>query len=126
MSNLFTHGTFVSHSGLTLPDKVNCDALTDADWEANAKWFAARLSFKTVIGIPSGGLKLAKALSAYTSLKYSDAEVLICDDVLTTGASMQNMKMKHPDAIGAVLFSRKRNIPHWITARWTEAPRPTR
>lgn len=115
---LFKHGTFTSHSGLTLPDKIDCDALTEEDWDAVARWFAARLTFSKVIGIPAGGLPLAKALEAY---KADSGPVLIVDDVLTTGRSMEEARREHPGAIGAVLFSRTMDVREWITARFIEA-----
>ena len=47
--SLFRHGPFVSHSGLPLPDKIDCDALGAADWDANAAWVAARVAFGKVV-----------------------------------------------------------------------------
>lgn len=115
--SLFVHKQFTSHSGLLLPDKIDCDALTKDDWNSVAAWFAKRLKFGKVVGIPRGGLALAEALEPYKSF----GPVLICDDVLTTGKSMKTMEMKYPGAIGAVLFSRAKYFPHWITARFIES-----
>lgn len=114
---LFKHGSFMSHSGLLLPDKINCDALTDEDWQANAAWLAARLRFDKVIGIPTGGLAFARALRPYAT----EGPVLIVDDVLTTGRSMEKARQEHPNAIGCVLFSRTKYVPTWITARFIES-----
>lgn len=113
---LFKHGAFTSHSGLRLPDKIDCDALTEADWATNAAWVATRMKFGKVIGIPSGGLPFAKALERYAT----EGPTLIVDDVLTTGRSMEEARREHPDALGVVLFSRTAEVPRWITARFIE------
>lgn len=95
---LFKQGEFTSHSGLQLADKIDCDALTDEDWEAQAKWFSDRIGFGKVIGIKTGGTKLAEALQKYAS---PFGPVLIIDDVLTTGRSMEKARVKYPEAVGA-------------------------
>ena len=119
MTNLFKQGEFISHSGLMLADKIDCDALSNDDWNALADWFYVHIpsSFSKVVGVPTGGLKLAKALEPYAK---EGAGVLICDDVLTTGKSMEEMRQKYPGAIGVVVFARTRNVPDWITARFVE------
>lgn len=113
---LFENGFFVSHSGILLPDKINCDALTTADWDANAAWVASRMKFGRVVGVPSGGLAFARALEGYAT----SGPPLIVDDVLTTGRSMEEARIRYPEAIGVVLFSRTSNVPIWITARFVE------
>ena len=77
--NLFQLGNFVSHAGNELEWKIECDALTDDDWECLAKMISEKTVFGTVYGIPRGGTKLANALQ-----KYCDPKVrwrLVVDDV---------------------------------------------
>lgn len=68
-----------------------------------------------VVGIPRGGLRFAAALRPYAVL-HSDT-VLIVDDVLTTGASMKEMRsLKESQGyhtIGLVIFARKQP-PTWV------------
>lgn len=115
---LFQEGEFRSHSGLILPDKIDCDALTEKDWQSVAAWFARRIAFQKAVGVPRGGLRLASALAPYAT----SGPVLIVDDVLTTGGSMEKARLESPGAIGAVLFARTREVPDWILARFVEAP----
>jgi orotate phosphoribosyltransferase len=116
--NLFQSGDFTLHSGEKSNFKIDCDALTDADIEALALMMAMRLPrYEKVIGVPSGGLRIAKALERYESIFGS---LLIVDDVYTTGASMENKltEIRQEDrecpVIGAVIFAR-RPTPAWIT-----------
>lgn len=101
--------SFVSHSGLNLDFKIDCDALSDADIAALAAIIARRVEFGSVLGIPRGGLRLAKALEPYASV----GPRLIVDDVLTTGASMEAARMSDAD-IGVVIFARG-PCPDWVT-----------
>lgn len=120
--SLFKLGEFTSHSGLLLPFKIECDALTDEDWECLA-WMAQRilLPFSEVVGIPQGGLKLAAAMEKYKS-SLTSTRTLIVDDVWTTGRSMADEFRRadryQPDyrnIIGCVAFAR--GEPSW----WCEA-----
>jgi len=101
---LFETGNFKLHSGQSSTWKINCDALTDSDIAALAYLIARQISFADVVGIPEGGTRLASALEQYRS-KSSDI-TLIVDDVLTTGASMETMRTKHPGSLGIVIFAR--------------------
>ncbi len=101
--SLFQKGDFISHAGLPLAWKIECDALTDDDWECLAFLISQRCSFGTVYGIPRGGVKLANALE-----KYCDPTSkirLVVDDVYTTGKSMNDV-MQDGD-IGFVVFARR-------------------
>lgn len=120
---MFITKPFISHSGISLDWKIDCDSLTDADWACMAKVATNGLKFKRVIGIPHGGLKFAEALKPYTDSKAS--MILIVDDVLTTGGSMIKMfdkvvqeeyaKTKQsPYVSGLVLFCRADRYPSWI------------
>lgn len=117
--SLIQHGWFRAHSGLQLPFKVDCDALTDEDIEGIAKIVAGKFSFSAVVGVPTGGLRLAEACARYVddSKQYP---MLIVDDVLTTGRSMQKWRdtyfVRRP--IGFVIFARG-PCPDWIWALFT-------
>lgn len=108
---LFSSGKFKSHSGIELPFKIDCDYLNNEDIECIAEYIASKCSFGMVFGIPSGGDRLTEALEQYVK---PDApfNVLIIDDVLTTGSSMEYEKASMPDQvhpddiIGWVIFAR--------------------
>ena len=121
--NLFQYRDCVSHSGLPLKWKIDCDALTDEDWACLAKLVAKNISFGKVIGVPKGGLKFAEALRPY--IDDTHEVILIVDDVMTTGNSIFAEKKKLPkEAIveAVVVFNRAAVYPYWIrpifTARW--------
>ena len=113
--NLFQLGDFTLHSGDKSFFKIDCDALTDDDWATLARMIYENVTkFRKVIGIPNGGQKLAEALKPY---RFPNPEnpILIVDDVLTTGNSMEDMKSKlGENCIGAVVFTRNK-CPGWIT-----------
>jgi predicted phosphoribosyltransferase len=75
-------------------------------------------SFGAVLGIPTGGLRLAYALKQY-AIPSSD-NILIVDDVLTTGNSMARAASPfQPEyVIGVVIFARG-ECPDWITPMFT-------
>ena len=81
--NLFIKENFISHAGLPLTWKVECDALTEKDYEALAKIVSEKITFCDVKGIPRGGIPFEKALKKYCTYNESDP-LLICDDVYTT------------------------------------------
>lgn len=62
--SLFDPRPFVSHSGLRLPWKIDCDALSDEDLSALARLVARRIRFGAVIGIPRGGIALRPAIES--------------------------------------------------------------
>src|SRR3989344_3316474 len=111
---LFENKSFVSHVGLVLPFKIDCDALSDEDIETLACIVARKFTFNRVYGIPRGGVRLAHALEKYVS---PEGPLLIVDDVLTTGKSMEEAKKKYGDenTIGVVIFARGA-CPPWIQA----------
>lgn len=101
--SLFQLGDFVSHAGVNLSWKIECDALTDADWDCLAKMISERCQFGSVYGIPRGGVKLQNALEKYVN---PDSKTrLVVDDVYTTGKSMDDV-MQNGD-IGFVVFARR-------------------
>lgn len=110
--NLFEKKKWIMHSGEESNFKIECDALTLADWDTIAYLIAKRVSFVNAIGVPQGGLKFAEALKKHKS----SGPLLIVDDVLTTGRSMAKMQAHYYqyNIIGIVLFARGR-CPDWIT-----------
>lgn len=87
--NLFQRGNFTLHSGEKSKWKIECDALSWEDWDTLAMMIVERtrpLLFAKVIGVPRGGLKLARALMPYQVIK--SGPTLVVDDVLTTGNSI--------------------------------------
>jgi orotate phosphoribosyltransferase len=87
MTNLFQSGEFILASGEEATWKIDCDALTDDDWETLAWMLMEHLKpFAFVYGVPTGGEPLAAALKKYTDVGAS--KTLLVDDVWTTGKSM--------------------------------------
>jgi hypothetical protein len=111
---LFQLGTFTLNGGDIVPYKIECDALVDQDWATLAWLIAARLpGFGAVEGVPRGGLALARHLAPYAT----SGPLLVVDDVLTTGGSMEALR-KDRDVIGAVVFARE-PPPYWVMALFT-------
>ncbi len=123
---LFKWGAFKSHSGIPLNWKIEANALTKGDIECLARIISRHAGeFNYVVGIPSGGVRLADELTKYQSPSSSDRKtILLVDDVLTTGASMQQEKKvlegiarQHNTAyiiLGYVIFARGK-CPDWVT-----------
>jgi len=112
--NLFNIGrVFMLHSGQRSKYKIDCDALTSEDWSALANIVAARFGFSAVEGVPKGGLAFAGALRPLERATPVGYPLLIVDDVLTTGRSMEEQRNGRT-AIGIVLFSRTMDFPRWI------------
>lgn len=110
--NLFVNEPFTSRAGLPLDWKIECDALSDADIETITAMIARRFLFRQAIGIPRGGLRLARALQMY---RLPGHPILIIDDVFTTGKSMQAARKDlGNNTIGVVIFARGK-CPDWIT-----------
>lgn len=106
---LFQLGNFTSAAGLKLTWKIECDALTDDDWQCIAAVVGPGLDFGEVEGVPNGGVKLAHYLKPYAT----GQGLLIAEDVLTTGNSMNRHRAGRP-ADGLVLFSRAILVPPWV------------
>ena len=118
MSNLFKAESFVSHSGLDLNWKIECDALSDPEWFTISQMIMeVSPPFREAYGIPRGGVKLGNLLRQYGTKKKEDP-ICIVDDVLTTGGSMieyAETEFKGEDVIGWVGFARSQ-LPDWINA----------
>lgn len=113
-ANLFTSGDFISHAGLPLKWKIECDAIRPEEWETLAQMIMEyeTMPFREVSGIPTGGMALASALDKYKSPNADDF-VLVVDDVWTTGMSMKDhIKENYPSYLKAqvkkwVVFARR-------------------
>ena len=105
---MFKWGVFLLHSKGKTNFLIDCNSLTDEDWDTIAWLIASRIMFGSVEGVPNGGLALAKALRPFVSR----GPLLIVDDVMTTGASMEQQRAGR-GAIGVVLFARGL-WPDWV------------
>lgn len=109
--SLFQHGEFVLASGEQSDFKIECEALTDDDWECLAYLASWCLPpFGTVEGVPRGGLRFADALRYHVTPGAN--RVLIADDVWTTGRSWHDFRLSlgylpGPDVVGVVAFARQ-------------------
>lgn len=107
---------FRLHSGGLSNFKLECDALSEEDCRAAALWMRPSLgSFGSVEAVPSTSKVpgwLADALHPFVT--EGAKAVLICDDVLTTGASMEAQRAGRL-GVGVVIFARGRT-PSWIHA----------
>lgn len=110
------------NSGRSSFFKLECDALTDEDWNAAAGMLARIVPpFSRVSGVPRGGVPLARALDRYAHPLASG--LLIVDDVWTTGGSMERFRQaEQPWEVsgitGAVLFARG-PVADWVTPLFT-------
>lgn len=117
--NLIQTGDFTLNSGRKSFFKFDCDAFTEKDWEGAAELIRRRVGpFGIVMGVPRGGIALQLLLSSH--IHFDSKRVLLVDDVLTTGGSMESMratfKSELPDfdIVGAVVIARG-PCPEWIT-----------
>lgn len=87
--NLFQVGDFTSHAGLPLTWKIECDAITEDEWNCLATMIMMyqQEPFSRVLGIPRGGLPLQKAMEKYVTK--GDHPWMVVDDVYTTGTSFR-------------------------------------
>ena len=117
MAELFQEGVFTSSSGAKLPWKFECDAISAAGWEFFAKRVSEQIWIRTLLFVPTGGREFYDALLPH---KDPNGEyIVIVDDVLTTGASMEKVRrengryMKGVPVIGVVAFARTKPAS-WI------------
>lgn len=89
--NLFQSGDFTLHSGDKSDWKIECNAFTKDDWQTIANMIRKRYhGFKSIVGVPRGGLPLANLLQDH--LNPDSRHHLIVDDVYTTGNSMEKQR----------------------------------
>jgi len=117
---LFERGEFKLHSGGTSGWKIECDALTEEDIATLALIISEKYKFRRVKGVPKNpktqgldnGGRLAKALEPYAvpADEYAEnvTDLLVVDDVLTTGRSM--LEAYEPGTRGVVIFTRDPEI----------------
>jgi len=114
--NIFQLFDFTLPNGDPSCFKIECDHLTDEDIECFAR-LVGNISFKSVEGIPRGGVAFAKALEKYID---PESEVhLVVDDVLASGKSMTDAMQAAFDGgeevvRGIVIFSRGPKINNCV------------
>lgn len=117
MSNLFIKQDITLHSGEKSDFKIECDALSGDDLDCLAYLISKSIKFKKVIGVPSGGIVIEKALNKYC-ISDDSLPILICDDVLTSGGSMIEMrdllKNEYKDKIVGVVIFNRGVCPDWV------------
>lgn len=112
---LFRSGDFTLHSGGKSDWIIDCQTLSDDDYETLARLAIRAVGrFGAVEGVPRGGIKFAAALKRYVMVS---GPLLIADDVLTTGASMEDVRRGRV-AIGVVIFARG-PCPDWVEPLFT-------
>ena len=108
--NLFQDGDFISHAGLPLKWKIECDAIKEEEWETLAKIIREYepRNWRFAIGIPRGEVSLGVALDKYSTKDPNDP-VLIADDVYTTGKSFRDYSDNFPneEVLQWCVFARK-------------------
>lgn len=113
---LFQTGDFLLSGGERSEWRINVEELDVDSIKTLARLISTEINFSVVEGVPTGGERLAGELR-----KHADplsGKLLIVDDVLTTGKSMERQRAGR-SAIGVVIFSRSQDIPSWIRAVWT-------
>lgn len=126
---LFQWGNFKLHSGEESWWRIDCDALSDSEIELFAKLIREKIGPFTEVICPdshhgSAAPKLVRALYRYKSDWLPGRNIfvpLLVDDVLTTGKSLEELKMSRmkiwphgAEPVGIVLFARG-ECPDWIT-----------
>ncbi len=128
---LFCKKQVTLHSGGQSDWIVDCaSGLGPCDLEGLATMAKIKLrqrgiNFTHVMGIPRGGIPFAQAMSQYACAQEEGiANLLIVDDVFTTGTSMLEARRVHAPGYtsvqGLVIFNRAGgDLPNWITPLWT-------
>ena len=94
--DLFQRIDFVSHAGKHLHWKIECDAISEKEWECLAYMIKEieGQPWRKAVGIPRGGVPLGNALDKYSTGNI-DHPLLIADDVYTTGTSFKEFKEEY-------------------------------
>lgn len=122
---LFRLGDFTLASGAASGFKIDCDALTPADWAALAAMaveLLPLLPFTRVVGVPRGGVPFADALAGYAT-EPARPRVLFAEDVVTSGGSVERFRADYTartatrgfdfEPVGVCVFARGR-CPPWV------------
>jgi hypothetical protein len=127
---LFEAGSFKLHSGGESMWRINLEALEDSELKVLAA-LGRRIvgPFSDVEGIPRGGLRLAEAMVEWIDLEppAGQGPLLIVDDVLTTGRSIEGAwaaaRAARPGIAvkGLVAFARG-PLPPWVRAIFIGVP----
>ena len=121
--SLFQWGDFTLHSGDKSWWRIDCDVLSDSEIELLAKLIHEKVGgFHSVIAPEShpgsAAPKLAEALKKYSVDWGGQSKwvILAVDDVLSTGASLEELRVDDPilEYKGAVIFARGK-CADWIT-----------
>lgn len=115
--SLFELGVCKLHSGVTSEWRINFEELGINSVKTLAYLISTRVQpFGIVEGVPTGGLLLADAMKDYVDT--SSDVLLIVDDVITTGTSMERHRNGR-NAIGFAVFDRRVGNPSpWIRTLW--------
>ncbi len=117
---IFKTGDFILASGSKSNFKIDCDDLTEFDLHSLAL-YASKLipNYKEVYGVPTGGLRFANQMRKFTS---AIGNILIVDDVYTTGRSMINFikenNLTNANIQGLVIFARSQPVD-WVKPIFT-------
>lgn len=127
--NLFNYGEFNLSSGTKSNFKIDCDALTDEDIDSIAQLvsdaiYFNEIQFRSIVSIPTGGDRFAKALSKYLTVDEENdmLPVLLVDDVFTTGKTINKYRQKYEYTETLVLFSRGDHIAEQVEAVFSLDP----
>lgn len=117
--NFVMRGDFVLRSGKKSSYKIECDALTKDDWDGIAAGIMEELDlppFRHAVGVPRGGIPLANALNAYAQEVLTGSPVLICEDVVTTGGSLEKFRRENygGEHVIGVAFVCRGSCPEWV------------
>ena len=107
--DLFQKINFISHAGIPMSYKIECDGISKDEWSALAEMIMdfEKRPFSKVVGIPRGGLPLQWALEPY--ITEGNHPWMVVDDVYTTGTSFREFCTTKETmfAIKWVIFARK-------------------
>tara|TARA_R110002167_G_scaffold74467_4_gene208411 strand:+ start:334 stop:738 length:405 start_codon:yes stop_codon:yes gene_type:complete len=112
---LFQEEDFVSHAGIPLKWKIECDAIMEEEWDCLALMIHEKSggTCREAVGIPRGGVPLADAINKRFATGKDEDYIFVVDDVYTTGKSFLDFRKKHyPNTIQGMIkqwcvFSRK-------------------
>lgn len=111
---IFNYGNYTLPSGGRSRWKLDLSELNDEEWVEIADIAIRCLPlFGSVESVPTGGDKLANILHAHRRKDHPN--ILIVEDVITTGQSMELIRDGRDDAVGLAVFSRMNPPPPWVT-----------